>query len=142
MKPLAVILVCCLVVPLQAQRKHADFIGAGHHANVKVTASSSSDIPPSGTVDGFVVQNSDQLKDASRFLAQTTFGADLATIHMTAAMGYEAWLTEQFELPYASIVAEMAEQADTDSTDQLYNPWFRAAWTVGSLTSLPLMKKN
>ncbi len=37
--------------------------------------------------------------EASRFLAQATLGASWDEIHRTAAIGYEAWLDEQFERP-------------------------------------------
>ncbi len=38
-------------------------------------------------------------QDASRFLAQATFGANLALIQHVANIGHEAWLNEQFSLP-------------------------------------------
>ncbi|MEM6877562.1 MAG: DUF1800 family protein [Bacteroidota bacterium] len=93
---------------LSAQYNHLDFVGAGHDRNISVsTSSESSGISGEATVDGFGIQNAEQLRDASRFLAQASFGADYATIDMTAAMGYEAWLDEQFALPEVSISEEM-----------------------------------
>ena len=80
--------------------RHFDFLGAGHTMEVNVQSSGSANA--TSTVDGFAIQNTDQLNDASRFLAQSTFGGDMATIQMVAAMGYEAWLTEQFTLPYVA----------------------------------------
>jgi len=38
-------------------------------------------------------------EEASRFLSQTTLGADWEEIHRTAAMGFDAWLDEQFQRP-------------------------------------------
>ncbi|MEM9931732.1 MAG: DUF1800 family protein, partial [Bacteroidota bacterium] len=91
-----------------AQFDHLDFVGAGHDRSITVTTSSnSSGNTGTTTVDGFGVQNIEQLKDASRFLAQATFGADYATIDMTAAMGFAAWLDEQFALPALSVSEEM-----------------------------------
>ncbi len=37
--------------------------------------------------------------DASRFLAQATFGATDGDIHHVSLVGYQAWLNEQFNLP-------------------------------------------
>jgi len=37
--------------------------------------------------------------EASRFLSQATLGADWEEIHRTAAIGYDAWLDEQFARP-------------------------------------------
>jgi uncharacterized protein (DUF1800 family) len=38
-------------------------------------------------------------QDASRFLAQATFGATDADIHNLSQIGYQAWLNEQFSIP-------------------------------------------
>lgn len=95
----------CLLVgsSLSAQQfRHYDFLGAGHDKEIKISASSNQSTAQK-TIDGFDIQNQDQLKEASRFLAHSTFGADMATIRMTAAMGYEAWLDEQFSLPMQSM---------------------------------------
>lgn len=104
------LLLVLVFIFIQVQSQDTDFLGAGHESGITVTSSSSIDKSPQSTVDGFKIQNEAQLKDASRFLAQTTFGADWATIEMTAAMGYEAWLDEQFELPYTSVVDEMVDR--------------------------------
>jgi uncharacterized protein (DUF1800 family) len=56
--------------------------------------------------------------DAARFLQQATLGADWDEIHRTAAMGYQAWLDEQFERPvgyhqpYLDDLARQFAQAD------------------------------
>lgn len=108
MRLILMCLTCLLVVRVDAQYTHLDFIGAGHDNEITVTTSSNgSGTTGEATVDGFSITNQAQLKDASRFLAQATFGADYATIQMVAAMGYEAWLQEQFALPAISIVDEM-----------------------------------
>ena len=38
-------------------------------------------------------------REASRFLAQATLGADMDEIRRTAEIGLEAWLDEQFQAP-------------------------------------------
>lgn len=134
------------------QFRHLDFLGAGHDNGVIVTASSSSPTASAAkTVDGFPIQNQQQLKDASRFLAQATFGADFATIEMTAAMGYEAWLEEQFNLPQISILEEMLnhnnlyEDNDVERGSlefPIYHTFFRTAWMTNNLTSPDLLRQR
>ncbi|MEM6396943.1 MAG: DUF1800 family protein [Bacteroidota bacterium] len=133
---------------LDAQYDHQDFIGAGHDNNISVTTSSnSSSVSGSATVDGFGVQNQAQLIDASRFLAQATFGADYATIDMTAAMGYEAWLDEQFALPPVSVTEEMRRIAygnpNFDSEDfGLSSFEFDRAWVSTHLAAPDLLRQR
>jgi uncharacterized protein (DUF1800 family) len=50
-------------------------------------------------VNGNQVTPSPSFQDASRFLAQATFGATDADIHHLSKIGYSAWLNEQFSAP-------------------------------------------
>ncbi|MEM9836243.1 MAG: DUF1800 family protein [Bacteroidota bacterium] len=135
-------------ISLTAQFNHLDFIGAGHDNAITVTTSSSSnDLSGSVTVDGFGVQGTEQLKAASRFLAQATFGADYATIDMTAAMGYAAWLDEQFALPPVSMAEEMRRIAYNDpeaETEEfgLSTYYFEMAWVNNNLVSPDLLRQR
>lgn len=130
--------------------KHYDFLGAGHDNDITVKTSSSSNTAKGAkTVDGFPIENDDQLKDASRFLAQATFGADMATIQMTAAMGYDAWLDEQFSLPQTKIFPKMYQQsglyADLEETGEeggIYKPWYESAWMHNNLTAPDLLRQR
>ena len=130
---------------LFSQMPHLDFLGAGHDNLVTVTTSNSDG---KKTVDGFPISNQDQLKDASRFLAQATFGADYSTIEMTAAMGYEAWLEEQFQLPMVSALEEMGIQIpiydELEPGDEFgyHSLWFRSAWMTNNLTSPDLLRQR
>ena len=49
-------------------------------------------------------------EDASRFLAQATFGATDADIHHLSKIGYTAWLNEQFNMP-ATLHEPQVEQS-------------------------------
>lgn len=127
---------------------HLDFLGAGHDNVVTVTASSDAGTPAQSTVDGFAIQNTDQLSDASRFLAQASFGADHASIAMTAAMGYEAWLDEQFALPQLSLTDEMIKHGEL-YTDQIefapgavFRTSFRSAWMTHNLSSPDILRQR
>lgn len=144
-------LLCCFSLHYQmnAQFQHLDYLGAGHENEITVTVSSSeNNLTGQKTVDGFPIQNSDQLKDASRFLAQASFGADFSTIQMTAAMGYEAWLEEQFSLPQISMLTEMIQHGtlygDGPSSDlgDIVSPFFRTAWTTNNLTTPDLLRQR
>ncbi|MBX2876748.1 MAG: DUF1800 domain-containing protein [Saprospiraceae bacterium] len=135
---------------LQAQHKHLDYLGGGHDNQVVVTTSSSVSNESTGhrTVDGFPIQNPAQLKAASRFLAQATMGADYATIQMTAAMGYEAWLDEQFQLPQVSIMDEMlihnilyGDEGETIE-EPIFHQFFRSAWMTNQLSSPDLLRQR
>ena len=134
--------------------RHYDFVGAGHDHEIMVTTSSSKTMATGlQTVDGFSIKNLDQLKDASRFLAQATFGADFATIEMTAAMGYEAWLEEQFQLPQLSIHQEMLshrgvlEEEEEEEEEEIpivtaSSIYFRSAWITHNLTTPDLLRQR
>jgi uncharacterized protein (DUF1800 family) len=128
---------------LLSQMPHLDFIGAGHDNLVTVTTSNSDG---KKTVDGFPISNQDQLKDASRFLAQASFGADYSTIEMTAAMGYEAWLEEQFQLPQISVVEEMVNQAtlygEYEAGGGIWSPLFRSVWMTNNIVSPDLLRQR
>ena len=113
---------------LQSQT-HSDFLGAGHDNGISVTTSHNENSSNTGvkSVDGFEVANTTALADASRFLAQATMGYDYETIQMTAAMGFEAWIDEQFTLPRQSyedlgeIISEAGEAGQGWSN-------YRSAW--------------
>lgn len=137
---------CLLVSTTFAQYDHRDFIGAGHDNGISVSSSAGSG---AATVDGFRVQNPAQLKDASRFLAQASFGADFATIEMTAAMGYDAWLDEQFALPAISISDEMQrlsyadmEDLEPDEEFGIGTYFFDMAWVNNHLTSPDALRQR
>lgn len=131
---------------LIGQTRHYDYLGAGHKNEIKVTASSNSGMSER-TVDGFSISNAEQLKDASRFLAQATFGADYATIQTTAAMGYEAWLNEQFALPQGSLYAKMREfeeryDLSDIETEPVSGEEFRKVWLTVNMTSPDILRQR
>lgn len=91
-----------------------DYIGAGHNNGIVVTSSNSViESDASNTVNGRGVMV--DTFGASRFLAQSTLGANYEEIHRTANMGITAWLDEQFAIPIDSM------QTITDSLMQIYN---------------------
>lgn len=143
-----IVLLCLFYEPIFSQFHHLDFIGAGHDQEVRVRSSHQEHQAPQTTVDGFPVQNPKQLAEASRFLAQTTFGADLATIQMTAAMGYEAWLEEQFQLPSSTTLAETklhgslyGDEEDMEE-ENLWAGFFKSAWLTNTLSGSDQLRQR
>ena len=74
---------------------YSDYIGGGHDKGITVTTSSTS-----GNSTGLKTINGSGLDakifDASRFLAQASFGAKLPYIQSVSDMGYEQWIDDQF----------------------------------------------
>ncbi len=133
-----------LVFFLNAQQ-YSDFIGAGHDNGITVTTSHNQNADNQGdkTVDGFPITNPEQLNDASRFLAQATLGADYETIQMTAAMGYDAWLEEQFSLPITSLTnsTSMVTQPD-EEFEGFFFVNVRDGWWQSAMTSPDMLRQR
>lgn len=68
---------------------------------LRVHAQTPSHWPDAGFRAGFEAASSGPATDAdaTRFLAQATFGATEADVAQLRALGYEAWLAEQFAIP-------------------------------------------
>ena len=134
---------------LNAQVKHLDYIGAGHDNKVIITSSDESIQPSSKVLDGFDIQEEDQLIHASRFLAHATFGVDISTIQICAAMGYDAWLEEQLNLPALSHLDEMDIQNAVGGLGYGYGPnnlfthrLFGTAWLTNVMTSPDILRQR
>ena len=127
--------------------RHYDYLGAGHTKEVTVTASHQS-TSAEVSIDGFDIKNEDQLNDASRFLAQCTFGADMATIRMTAAMGYEAWLEEQFELPMvpSTVLMHRLKNIDPEGEGEdgeiFGSGYWTSAWFQSAIKSPDILRQR
>ena len=71
-------------------------------------------------------------RDAARFLAQASFGPTSAEIERTAAMGYGAWLDEQFARPVVShraFVQSIASSGTTVNATHFRQSFWRQAIT-------------
>ncbi len=136
-------------------QNYNDFLGAGHDRGITVTTSHNQNAANNGskTVDGFPVTNTEQLADASRFLAQASMGADYETIQMTAAMGYEAWIEEQFTIQKSPILNQMQEAysyypyeldpgEELEANPPLYRTYFNAAWWNNALSKPDMLRQR
>jgi len=96
-----ILLLLMLPAAMVQAQVYNDYIGAGHSNGITVTTSSS-DQQSDGihTIDGFGLNT--HLTEASRLLAQASFGADWETIESVASMGPENWINYQMSLPSMS----------------------------------------
>jgi uncharacterized protein (DUF1800 family) len=88
----------CLLSGQCYSQTYDDFIGAGHYQGVSITTSDGqSSSQSTTTLNGSGLKIS--LFDASRFLGQSTPGADFEEIEYLSEIGLEAWLDLQLNLP-------------------------------------------
>ena len=72
--------------------------------------------------------------EASRFLAQATFGGSDADIDALAASGYDAWIAAQVARPPSLVLPYMRAQAGTsDPVERIPFHLFKQAWFVRAL---------
>lgn len=127
-------------------QQYKDYIGAGHNIGITVTASSSTGVStPSKTLDG---SGLDALTfDASRFLGQATFGANMEMIEDVKEMGYEAWIDDQFTkspqtiLPTMYTIWDEIYALDNDAFGP-YALHFNYAWWQTNMTNQDLLRQR
>jgi uncharacterized protein (DUF1800 family) len=71
------------------------------------------------------------LDDAARFLTQATFGPTTADIERLRAIGYDAWLDEQFAAPPSSFLAYL----DAITGEYVDEPHLQEAWVQYAMTA-------
>ena len=85
-----------------------DFYGAGQDLGVSVSSSPHANSDTSlYSISGTTMMP--DLAGASRFLAQATLGSNYEQIEYVSSVGIEAWLEEQFALPYGSFMERYDE---------------------------------
>jgi uncharacterized protein (DUF1800 family) len=127
-------------------QQYKDYIGAGNNIGITVTASSSTGAStPTKTLDGSGLDAATY--DASRFLGQTTFGANMDLINDVKEMGYEAWIDDQFTktpqtiLPVMNTIWDEIYTLDNDA----FGPWavhFNYAWWQTNMTNQDLLRQR
>lgn len=124
---------------LLSAQVYDDYVGGGHDEGIIIITSD--DYQADGweqiasgenTLNGMGLEG--KLMDASRFLAQATFGADEATIREVAQMDFENWIDLQTDLEATYILPSIIEtyqtavQIYTDNGGNLVNYSDRAEW--------------
>lgn len=127
-------------------QQYKDYIGAGHNIGVTITASSQSNGTTSAkTMDGSGLNA--KVLDASRFLGQATFGATNGLIDSVVAMGYEAWIDNQFTktpqtiLPVLTNIWSQIRTLDTTAFGPYY-VHFNYAWWQTNMTNQDLLRQK
>lgn len=98
MAKIKVFIILLFISRLCYSQEYNRTIGNGNYSDVTVTRSSSeTNSKAEVTLDGIGFMPN--LAAASRFLAQSTLGADIEAINEMAQLGFSAWLDEQLNLP-------------------------------------------
>lgn len=129
---------------------YTDYIGAGHNSGVTVTASSFTGTSgPEKTLDGSGLNH--DIFEASRFLAQSTFGAQLDELEDFAdEWAYEAWIDSQFVKPASLMTPKMEAIWDqileeSDNPDEEFGPYalhFNYAWWENNIGNEDLLRQR
>lgn len=123
-----------------------NYIGAGNDDNITVTASSfQGESTPGKTIDGSGLN--DPYFAASRFLGQSTLGADYDDILTVKNMGFENWIDDQFTKTPTFILPKMEavwDQVFAETGDpELFGPWgvhFNYAWWDVNMQNQDLLR--
>jgi uncharacterized protein (DUF1800 family) len=115
MKRLFLLFLCSLLFHFfTLAQVYTDYIGGGHSQGITVTTSDN--LQEDGwnevaagehTLSGAGLEG--RLVDASRFLAQATFGVPQSVVEAVAQMDFEDWISQQAELPPAYLLPTLIE---------------------------------
>lgn len=100
-KSVCILFISFLLGSMLNAQMYSDYIGAGHEVGVTVTSSNLN----GGDVSQNLVSGNSlpiDLKGASRFLAQATFGANYESIEGLSQIGIKSWLDSQFNMQASS----------------------------------------
>lgn len=127
-----------------------DYIGAGHNSGITVTASSSvGSSTPQKTLDASGMDH--KTFEASRFLAQATFGANIDVIEdFRDDWEYERWIDSQFvkrlDLITPAVDDVWAEVlSESDDPDNEFGPYalhFNYAWWTQNIGNEDLLRQR
>ncbi|MEM7659030.1 MAG: DUF1800 family protein, partial [Bacteroidota bacterium] len=127
---------------------YTDYLGFGHQQDIRVRSSSNSAITSDHpSLDGFPEEDYLPMGDASRFLAQASYGASWEDLMEVNRLGYEVWLDRQLELspslhlPLLDTIWEEVAQIDPEITEDeagerfFSKAFFRSAWYHRAMTA-------
>ena len=103
-----VLLFTLICFSILAQAQDESYIGAGHSKGIKVTSSDNAQLYPGiytasadKTINGSGLEG--KMMEASRFLAQASFGGSRDEMLALTDQGIEKWLAKQFNTPASTI---------------------------------------
>lgn len=86
-----------------SQTPHTDYIGAGHTSGVTLTTSGTGFFGEGeNTINGTGLNQ--HMRDAARFLGQSTVGANFEVLEELSTQSYEVWIDDQMQIPEMSYV--------------------------------------
>ena len=116
---------------------HPDYIGSGHMDGINVSASDEAQETKALYVIGGYGMQVDSFA-SSRFLSQSTLGADYSMIHDLDSMGLSDWLDWQSSIPRQDFMASFQTVLDSVYVDPgnglIGFQYFRMAWWHNMLT--------
>jgi len=127
-------------------------IGNGNLNGVTVNSSGDHSSSNLKTIDG--VGLLPNLSAASRFLAQSTLGADYETIVATSEKSFTEWIDEQFEIPRPFTIEGHTRQLTVTALDSIYsmggNPqnvkpslfYWHSAWWQYTMTAPDILRSK
>ncbi len=160
MKKIILSLLLFLPIGFLSAQIYDDYIGGGHSEGISIQTSDNFQMSGwNHSANGENTLNSEglegKLMEASRFLAQATFGADRQTIEAAAQMGIEEWIDQQMALEPTYILPEMIQVYNTalqifvdnggDATEYNDRPeWdhFDYAWWQVNMTNNDLLRQR
>ncbi len=80
-------------------------------------------------------------EEASRFLAQCTFGGDLTTINQVVSNGFGPWLDAQSALPYSPVLDQVEALVATLGEEDSF-PFFDWIWWQRTMTGTDLVRQR
>lgn len=101
MKQLSILALAAVWSLTSTAQVYNDYIGAGHSSGVTVTTSSSEGSGSGdNTVNGYGMDQ--HLRDAARFLGQSTTGVNYEEVEYAASFGIENWIDQQMAMDVMS----------------------------------------
>ncbi|TBN04276.1 DUF1800 domain-containing protein [Hyunsoonleella flava] len=152
-------ILCCLTFCVSAQN-YRDYLGAGHSEGITVTSSSQQtrtdwreSAEAINTINGAGLDG--KLLEASRFLAQATFGTDLDYIKSVAEQPFEDWIDNQFTITSSSSTKDLtynifqeaksiyaSNGGDPNEFDNLNWQYFMYAWWQSNIGNEDLLRQR
>ncbi|GAB1858501.1 DUF1800 domain-containing protein [Flavobacteriaceae bacterium MHTCC 0001] len=158
MKHYLLYLFSCFFITTYAQN-YRDYLGAGHSKGITVTSSSQQTktdwrerAEGINTINGNGLDG--KLLETSRFLAQATFGTNLAYITKVAQQPFEDWIDEQFSIqspPLTDLTQSIYDEAKFIFISNGGNPnnfgnfnwqYFMYAWWQANINNEDLLRQR
>ncbi len=118
--PTYFILTCFLLFAVNSYSQQTETIGAGNSSSVTISTSHNEVAQPGeNTLSG--IGYLPNLNAASRFLGQTTLGADYELITQVSNQGFQNWLDDQMSMPVTFSIQDYLDTLRVAAYDSIAN---------------------